>query len=150
MFRKAAIFTDIHFGLKGNSRIHNQDCENYVDWFIQTAKDNGCETALFTGDWNHNRNSLNLTTMDAGIRSLEKLGDAFDNFYMFAGNHDLYYKDKRDVKSTEFAKHIPGITVIEDIHVEDDVALVPWLVEDEWKRIKDIKSKYLFGHFELP
>ena len=33
---------------------------------------------------------------------------------MFAGNHDLYYKDKRDVKSTEFAKHIPGITVVDD------------------------------------
>ena len=150
MFKKAAVFTDIHFGLKGNSRVHNQDCEEYVDWFIETAKEHGCETALFTGDWNHNRNSLNLTTMDAGIRSLEKLGAAFDKFYMFAGNHDLYYKDKRDVKSTEFARHIPGVTVIEDIHVEDDVALVPWLVGDEWKRMSSIKAKYLFGHFELP
>ena len=150
MFKKAAVFTDIHFGLKGNSRIHNQDCEDYVDWFIQTAKEHGCETALFTGDWNHNRNSLNLTTMDAGLRCLEKIGAAFDKFYMFAGNHDLYYKDKRDVKSTEFARHIPGVTVIEDILVEDDVALVPWLVGDEWKKMKDIQAKYLFGHFELP
>ncbi len=150
MFKKAAVFTDIHFGLKGNSRVHNQDCEDYVDWFIQTAKEHGCETALFTGDWNHNRNSLNLTTMDAGLRCLEKIGAAFDKFYMFAGNHDLYYKDKRDVKSTEFARHIPGVTVIEDILVEDDVALVPWLVGDEWKKMKDIQAKYLFGHFELP
>jgi DNA repair exonuclease SbcCD nuclease subunit len=88
--------------------------------------------------------------MDAGLRALEKLGAAFDNFYMFAGNHDLYYKDKRDVKSTEFAKHIPGVTVIEEITIVDDVALVPWLVGDEWKKIKNINSKYLFGHFELP
>ena len=150
MFKKAAVFTDIHFGMKGNSRVHNQDCEDFVDWFIETAKANGCETGIFCGDWNHNRNSLNLTTMDAGLRSLEKLGAAFKNFYMFAGNHDLYYKDKRDIKSTEFARHIPGITVIENITIDDDVALVPWLVGDEWKRMDKIKAKYLFGHFELP
>lgn len=150
MFKKAAVFTDIHFGLKGNSKVHNQDCENFVDWFIDTAKSNGCETGIFCGDWNHNRNSLNLTTMDAGIRCLEKLGAAFENFYMFAGNHDLYYKDKRDIKSTEFARLVPGITVIDDIKVFDDVAFIPWLVGDEWKRVEKIKSKYMFGHFELP
>ena len=150
MFKKAAVFTDVHYGMKGNSKIHNQDCEEFIDWFIETAKANGCETGIFCGDWNHNRNSLNLTTMDSGLRSLEKLGAAFDKFYMFAGNHDLYYKDKRDVKSTEFAKHIPGITVVNEIFTKDDVTLVPWLVGDEWKKITQIKSKYLFGHFELP
>jgi DNA repair exonuclease SbcCD nuclease subunit len=150
LFKKAAVFTDIHYGMKGNSRVHNQDCEEFVDWFIKTAKDNGCETGIFCGDWNHNRNALNLTTMDSGLRALEKLGSAFEQFYMFAGNHDLYYKDKRDVKSTEFAKHIPGVTVINETFIKDDVALVPWLVGDEWKSIPKIKSKYLFGHFELP
>ena len=150
MFKKAAVFTDIHFGMKGNSKIHNQDCENFVDWFIQTAKENNCDTGLFCGDWNHNRNSLNLTTMDSGLRALEKLGAGFENFYIFAGNHDLYYKDTRDVKSTEFAKHIPGITVVDNVTVFDDVALVPWLVNDEWKQIEKLQAKYVFGHFELP
>jgi DNA repair exonuclease SbcCD nuclease subunit len=144
------VFTDIHFGMKGNSKIHNQDCEDFVDWFIQTAKENNCDTGLFCGDWNHNRNSLNLTTMDSGLRALEKLGAAFENFYIFAGNHDLYYKDARDIKSTEFAKHIPGITVINDVTVFDDVALVPWLVNEEWKQVEKLQAKYVFGHFELP
>jgi DNA repair exonuclease SbcCD nuclease subunit len=150
LFKKAAVFTDIHFGMKGNSRIHNQDCEDFVDWFIKTAKEEGCETAIFCGDWNHNRNSLNLTTMDAGIRALEKLGAAFDNFYMFAGNHDLYYKDKRDVKSTEFARHIPGVTVVEEITQIEDVAMVPWMVGEESKKVASLDCKYMFGHFELP
>jgi DNA repair exonuclease SbcCD nuclease subunit len=150
LFKKAAVFTDIHLGMKGNSRVHNQDCEDYIDWYIEQAKAHNCETGLFCGDWHHNRNSLNLTTMDTTIRLLEKLGAAFENFYMFAGNHDLYYKDKRDVSSTEFARHIPGITVIEDMQVIEDVALVPWLVGDEWKKIEKLKAKYLFGHFELP
>ena len=150
MFKKAAVFTDIHLGLKGNSKVHNDDCEQFVDWFIQNAKDNNCETGIFCGDWHHNRNSLNLTTMDATIRSMEKLGRAFEQFFFFDGNHDLYYKDKRDVNSTAFAKHIPGITFIDEITTKEDVTLVPWLVGEEWKKIKDIKSKYMFGHFELP
>jgi len=150
VFKKAAVFTDIHLGMKGNSRVHNQDCEDFVDWYIATAQANGCETGIFCGDWHHNRNSLNLTTMDTTIRCLEKLGAAFEQFLMFAGNHDLYYKDKRDVKSTEFAKHIPGITVVDEIKVVEDVALVPWLVGDEWRRMEKIQAKYLFGHFELP
>ena len=150
MFKKAAVFTDIHFGLKGNSKIHNQDCEDFVDWFIETAKANGCETGIFCGDWHHNRNSLNLTTMDATIRSMEKLGAAFEQFFFFDGNHDLYYKDKRTVNSTAFARHIPGITFIDELTTVDDVTIVPWLVGDEWKSLKTLKSKYVFGHFELP
>lgn len=150
MFKKAAVFTDIHFGLKGNSKVHNDDCEEFVDWFIEQAKENGCETGIFCGDWHHNRNSLNLNTMDATIRSLEKLGAAFENFYLFLGNHDLYYKDRRDVSSTIFGKHIPGVTMVDSIIVEDDVALIPWLIADEWKNIQKINTKYMFGHFELP
>ena len=150
MFKKAAVFTDIHFGLKGNSKVHNDDCEEFIDWFIEQAKENGCETGIFCGDWHHNRNSLNLTTMDATIRSLEKLGAAFENFYLFLGNHDLYYKDRRDVSSTIFGKHIPGVTMVDSIVIKDDVALIPWLVADEWKNIQKINTKYMFGHFELP
>ena len=150
MFKKAAVFTDIHLGLKGNSKTHNQDCEEFVDWFIQQAHKNNCETAIFCGDWHHNRNSLNITTMDATIRSLEKLGKAFEQFFYFPGNHDLYYKDKRDIHSVEFGKHIPGITVVNEIYEQDDVCLVPWLVGEEWKKLQKVKARYMFGHFELP
>jgi len=150
LFKKAAVFTDLHLGNKGNSRVHNQDCEDFVDWYIEEAKARGCETGIFCGDWNHNRSSINLTTLDTGIRLLEKLGSSFEQFFMFAGNHDLYYKDRRDIKSTQFAKHIPGVTVVDDILVKGDVAMIPWLVGDEWKRISKIQAPYMFGHFELP
>jgi len=150
MFDKAAVFTDLHLGLKSNSRIHNQDCEDFVDWFIEQAKANGCETGIFCGDLHHNRNSLNITTMQHSLRILERLGAAFDQFFYFPGNHDLYYKDKRDVHSVEYAKHVPGITVVNEMFEDDDVALVPWLVDDEWKRTAKMKSRYMFGHFELP
>jgi hypothetical protein len=102
------------------------------------------------GDWSHNRNSLNLFTLDSSLRCLEKLGAAFEQFLWFPGNHDLFYKDKRDIHSSAFGRHIPGVTVVDSIWTRDDVTLVPWLVGDEWRAMKDIKSKYVFGHFELP
>ncbi len=150
LFKKVACFTDIHFGLKSNSQTHNQDCEDFVDWFIAEAKKEDADTCIFLGDWHHNRNSINLITLDTSIRCLEKLGAAFDQFFWFPGNHDLFYKDKRDVHSSAFGRHIPGVTVVEKVTTQGDVTLVPWLVGDEWKTISQVKSKYMFGHFELP
>ena len=150
LFNKAAVFSDIHVGLKNNSTLHNQDCEEFVDWYIATAKENGCEVGIFSGDWHHNRNTLNIVTMDYSLRMLEKLGAAFDEFYFFPGNHDLFYKDKRDIHSVEFGKYIPGITVIQKPVTIGDVTLCPWLVQDEWKHLNKHKGRYIFGHFELP
>jgi DNA repair exonuclease SbcCD nuclease subunit len=150
LFKKVACFTDLHVGLKSNSPIHLKDCEEFIDWFILEAKKNNCETGIFLGDWSHNRNSLNLVTLDTSIKLLEKLGSSFEQFFWFPGNHDLFYKDKRDVHSSAFGRHIPGVTVVENVCTIGDVTLVPWLVGDEWKDISKIKSRYMFGHFELP
>jgi DNA repair exonuclease SbcCD nuclease subunit len=150
LFKKVACFTDIHFGLKSNSATHNKDCEEFVDWYIAKAKEEGCDVGIFMGDWHHNRNSLNITTMDYSLRALEKLGQAFDKFYFFPGNHDLYYKDKRDIHSVEFGKYIPGITVVHEPVTIGNVTLCPWLVGEEWKSVGKKGGKYIFGHFELP
>lgn len=150
LFKKAAVFTDLHLGLKGNSQVHNQDCEDFIDWYIDCAQKNNCDTGICCGDFHHNRSSLSITTLNFSVRILEKLGDAFDNFYLFVGNHDLYFKDRRDCHSAVFASHIKGITVVDDIVVSDRIALLPWLVKDEWKKIKNCKAEFMFGHFELP
>jgi hypothetical protein len=55
LFKKAAVFTDIHFGLKSNSQTHNDDCLDFVKWATAKAREQGCETCLFLGDWHNNR-----------------------------------------------------------------------------------------------
>jgi len=150
LFKKVAVCTDIHFGLKSNSLVHNQDCANFIDWFIATARANGCETGMFLGDWSHHRSSINMQTLQYSLRSLEKLSAAFDRFYFIPGNHDLYYRDRRDIYSTEWAKHIPNIQIVNDWFTDGDVTIAPWLVGDDYKRVPKLQSKYVFGHFELP
>lgn len=150
LFKKAAVFTDIHWGLKSNSLQHNQDCGNFVDWFIQTAKKENCETCFFLGDWNHHRASINIHTLQFGLQALEKLNEAFDQVYFIPGNHDLYYRDRRDIHSVEWAKHLSNVKIINDFYTEGDVVIAPWLVSDDHKKIKKLSGKYLFGHLELP
>ena len=150
LFRKAAVCTDIHHGLKSNSLTHNQDCSDFIDWFIATAREQGCETGLFLGDWNHHRASINMQTLQFSLRNLEKLSQGFDQFFFIPGNHDLYYRDKRDIHSTEWARHIPNIHICNDWFQDGDVVIAPWLVGDDHKRRQKMGAKYMFGHFELP
>jgi len=150
LFKKAACFTDIHFGMKSGSRIHNTDCEEFVKWFCKEAKAAGAETCIFLGDWHHNRATTDVSTMNYTVSNLERLNETFEKTYFMVGNHDLFYKDKREINSVEFMRLFPNIVPITEQFTEGDVTLLPWLVGEEWKGVKDIKSRYVFGHFELP
>lgn len=66
------------------------------------------------------------------------------------GNHDLFYREKRDIHSMVVGSEFENIHLVDRLHVEGDVALMPWLIEDEWKNVEKIKTKYVFGHLELP
>ena len=150
-FKRAAVFTDIHFGNKGNSRQFNQDCDRFIDWFIEDAQAKGCETFIFMGDWHHHRANINIDTLGYSLKGLEKLAKAFEKTYFLLGNHDLYFKDSRVVNSVEWAKNIPNVEIIHEPYYTEDCAFIPWLVGEEWKELKEAKSMpYVFGHFELP
>ena len=150
LFKKVACFTDIHFGLKSNSQLHNDDCLNFIKWATAKAKEEGCDTALFLGDWHNNRASINIVTLNYSLRALEHLNANFSSVYFIPGNHDLYYRDKRDIQSVEWARHLPNIHICNDWFNSGDVVIAPWLVGDDHKRIPKLKGKYVFGHFELP
>lgn len=150
LFKKAAVMTDIHFGLKSNSIQHNEDCIEFVEWFVKKAKQEGCETCFFLGDWNHHRASINIQTLQYSLKGLEILNDNFSKVYFIAGNHDLFYRDRRDISSIEWAKHLPNVKIIDDWFRQDAVVIAPWLVGDDAKKLSKMKGKYLFGHFELP
>lgn len=150
LFKKAAVFTDIHFGLKSNSQQHNDDCLNFVQWATDLALKQGCETCLFLGDWHNNRASINIVTLNYSLRALEHLNASFEQVFFIPGNHDLYYRDRRDVQSVEWARHLSRVQLCNDWFIADDVVIAPWLVNNDYKRIPKLSGKYMFGHFELP
>ena len=150
LFKKAMLFTDLHLGLKSNSDLHNDDCLSFLEWAIALGKEQGVDTCIFLGDYHNNRAAMNLKTMTYAVKGLEMLSTAFSQTFFIPGNHDLYFKDKRDVQSVAWAKHIPNIHIINGFFKEGNVCISPWLVSDEHKKITKMKGEYMFGHFELP
>ncbi|MFA5490748.1 MAG: metallophosphoesterase [Candidimonas sp.] len=149
-FNKAIAFTDLHVGYKGDSQTFNQDCIDYTEWLISEGKKANAETCIFMGDFFHVRSRVNVFSLNVGLSIIEKIASSFDNFYFLVGNHDMYYRDRRDVVSTNIGRHIPNLTLIDEITTVGDTTFVPWLIKDEWKEIKNIDSKYVFGHFDMP
>ena len=88
--------------------------------------------------------------MNYTVSNLERLNASFEKVFFILGNHDLFYKDKREINSIEFMRLFPNIIPIKDPLTIEDVTILPWLVGDEWRDIPKIKSRYIFGHFELP
>ena len=150
LFKKAAVFTDLHIGLKSNSVVHNDDCIGFVDWFVTKALAEGCDTVIVCGDWHNHRASINIHSLHYSMQCLEKLNKAFSQVFFITGNHDLYYREKRDIHSVAWAGYLPNVTVINDMFTEGDVTLCPWMVGDDISTVKKIKTTYTFGHFELP
>ena len=71
LFKRAAVFTDIHFGMRQNSKAHNDDCTNFVKWFCKAAQENDCDTAIFMGDWHHHRATVNVSTLNYTVDAID-------------------------------------------------------------------------------
>ncbi len=149
LFKKVATLTDVHYGRSGNSIQANQDNDEFIDWFIEEARTWGADAVICMGDWHDRRDSINISTMDYSLRAMKKLNDSFPVVYWIPGNHDLYYRDKRDVSSIAFGQFLPNIKIIGEPTTINDVTILPWLIGDEHKKLKNLKSRYVFGHLEL-
>jgi hypothetical protein len=117
---------------------------------IDECKKKNIKTCIFGGDYHHVRANINISTLNYSVRGLKHLNDYFDHTIFMIGNHDLFYRDKYELHSLPYISEFSKIQLIDSITEIGDISFVPWLVGDEWKKVKDIKSPYMFGHFEIP
>lgn len=155
MLNKAACFTDIHWGRKNNSEVHNQDCTRYVEWFCeQVKKDPDIDHIVFMGDWFEQRSAINGLTLDYAYKGACKIKNLNLPVYFIVGNHDLYYRTTREVCSTEFFDSL-GFNIINKPKVYEELGsngalMCPYLFGDEYSNLaKYFKIPVWFGHFEF-
>jgi len=152
--KKGAFFTDIHFGKKGNSEQHNQDCLDFIDWFCTNTKKSKCDYVAFLGDWNENRSALNINTLNYAHRGAQQLNDLGLPVYFVIGNHDLYYRNSRDVHSVVHHGEFENFKLIDEPTVVDDITgsvlFCPFLFHEEYPQLaKYLKIPFWAGHFEF-
>ena len=148
-FSKTIVITDLHYGMRNNSKQHNTWCTEFLEFVMARAKELNIRTLLFLGDWSHNRNNVNISTLNYSHNGMKLLNNSFDNVIMLLGNHDLYFRDTLELHSIPYAQDFPNIHLIDKITTVKDFCFVPWLVGDDYKKIQTIKQPYLFCHAEI-
>lgn len=150
---KLAMFTDIHWGAKGNSVLHNNDCLDYIDWFIANVKSHRADAIVFMGDWFENRNAINVGTLNKSYDGLNRLDSLRIPIFFCIGNHDLYHRSNRSIYSTFHFKSFKNVTLINEIETQGPLLFSPFLFREEYASlaatIEAKQSKYVFGHFEF-
>lgn len=149
--RKGAVFTDIHWGKKGNSAIHNQDCTDYIDWFCAKVRaDPDIDYIAFLGDWNENRSALNIATQKAAYHGAKKVNELGLPVYFVIGNHDLYYRNSREIHSVVPFEEFSNFIIIDEPTVVGDVMFCPFMFHDEYPSLKQYSDIPIWmGHFEF-
>jgi DNA repair exonuclease SbcCD nuclease subunit len=151
IIKKIALFTDIHFGRRSNSRIHNQDCLGFVEWFcVQVRADPTITHIAFLGDWFESRSAINIETMDFSYMALKLLDSLNLPIFFIVGNHDLHRRTTREIHSVRMFQELKNFTVIDKPTVYDNVLFSPFLFEHEYLELIKHNDLYaFFGHFEF-
>lgn len=153
---RTASFTDIHWGAKTNSELHNQDCDRYIDWFCeQVRKDPQIDSIVFMGDWFEIRAAVNVMTAQYSYHGAKKINELGLPVFFIIGNHDLYHRHTRAVYSPinfhEFTNFriINEPTVIPELGVEGSL-VSPFLFHEEYASLVQYKDiPVWWGHFEF-
>lgn len=147
---KAGIFTDIHFGRRGNEALHNQDCLDFITWFCARVQDEQPSHVVFMGDWFECRNALNIETMDYSYRGLKQLDALGIPVIFIVGNHDLHRRTTREVHSVSIFQELKNFTVVDQPKVIDGCLFSPFLFDHEYPSLAQYNHlDTWFGHFEF-
>jgi len=144
------MFTDIHFGRRSNSRVHNQDCLDFVIWFCNQIKDGQYTHIAFLGDWFESRSAINIETLEYSYKALQLLNEVGLPVYFCVGNHDLHRRTTRDVHSVRMFNEMSNFVVIDKPTVVDNLLFSPFLFEEEYAQLIKHNELWAFlGHFEF-
>jgi len=142
-----AIFSDLHLGVHNNSHNWHQIAYDWVKWFKNKLIERDIVDIIFCGDWYHERSAIGGNTLHISNLILNELKDF--NLLMLIGNHDIYFKYRRDVNSLSILGGRDNISIIDNPlsirAFNKKMTFCPWGTTLE--EIED--SDILFGHFEL-
>jgi DNA repair exonuclease SbcCD nuclease subunit len=160
---KVFIFTDTHLGARSNSTEWMDIMEEaHFDFIIPTIKKHfkPGDIIVNCGDVFDNRTSVNVKSLDLGIKIYEELGK-IGPVHIIAGNHDIYYKTNTDVTSLDSLKYIPNVTIHKDCsileHDSHKFLMMPWRkdIKEEaetlqaWQKEHNCEYAFMHGTFSL-
>lgn len=144
------VFTDQHFGVKGNAPSRQRMSAMAMKKIIDAVDKHNVSVCIFCGDYFHQRNALTIDTLNIAHRCLQAIAKKC-KVYMILGNHDLFNKNSTDINSIRIFNDIDNIKVIDKpLELEMNgkkVLFVPWL--SDLTSFKRESYDFMFGHFDI-
>jgi DNA repair exonuclease SbcCD nuclease subunit len=147
MYKKIAIFSDLHLGVHQNSDFWLSIANTWADWYIAELHKQNITEIIFGGDFFHYRDEISVKTLNFAKDFLDKFTDF--NITMITGNHDAWYKDTSEINSLSIFKGYKNLQIYDKIATlvngHRTFTFCPW-----GTAVADIpKSDVVIGHFEL-
>lgn len=155
---KALITSDWHIGVRGDSDTYH---DIFLDWLenflLPTIEKEEVDYLFILADFFNNRNAINTKTINIAIDAMESIVEKFPKLkiLLVTGNHDIYYKNTRDISSLRMFDNIhPNFEIVKNIkrfNVDGkELVMCPWIINsEEADELFSKKADYAFGHFEI-
>ena len=154
--KKGLYFTDIHWGRKANSDLHNDDCTRFIKWVCEIVKQrDDIDFIGFLGDWFEHRSAVNISTLNISYQGACLLNELNLPVFFCVGNHDLYHRNTRNVHSLVHYSDLENFIVIDEAVVVDNIVgkvfFCPYMFHHEYATLKEHSknAKVWAGHFEF-
>jgi DNA repair exonuclease SbcCD nuclease subunit len=156
---KAAIITDTHFGVRGDSKTFLDFFDKfYSNVFFPYLKENNIKTIFHLGDIVDRRKFINYVTLNEFKRIfVQPCIDLGIELHVIVGNHDIPYRNTNHINAMNELFDKQNIHIYadpKDIQFDGvDITMMPWIQNTNYKECMDhianTKSQILFGHLEL-
>lgn len=158
---KIAIVTDIHIGVRGDSKIFLDHQERFFrDVFFPYLDEHNITTVFDLGDTFDRRKYINFQSLKRGREFyFDQLAKRNIDFHILVGNHTTYYTNTNDVNSMDLLlKEYSNFTTYENEAVELTLGstkflMTPWINRENYDsiltKVENTDATVLMGHLEV-
>lgn len=158
---KIAIVTDMHIGVRGDSRVFQSHQEKFfLNVFFPYLDENNIDTVFDLGDTFDRRKYINYQSLKRGKEFFfDQLAKRNINYHALVGNHTTYYTNTNEVNSMDLLlREYSNFTLYENEPVELTLGstkflMTPWINRENYDsvitKIENTDASVLMGHLEV-
>lgn len=152
------ILSDIHFGVKNNSRFWLDLMTSYFDdWFFPIVDEEASEEDILMvcGDIFEVRKSIHQLVLNRALRIFKDLSKRFKEIHVVTGNHDIFLKNSTEVTVLDTLDLMDNVHVYkEPAHLDlngTDLFIMPWIGDEkeEARILRTVQADYAFCHITV-
>ncbi|MDB4345136.1 metallophosphoesterase [bacterium] len=158
---KIAIITDMHLGVRGDSKVFLDHQEKFFsEVFFPYLDEHDIKIVLDLGDTFDRRKYVNYVTLARAKKMFfDQLSNRNIEYHAIVGNHSVYYTNTNEVNSMNLLlQEYSNFNIYQDNPIEltfgsTSVIMVPWLTKNNMETsleiMKSSSANICMGHFAI-